>query len=219
MPSNDYDVNLVAGPGSIEDTGEAPQPMLYGASEYEYVDILNPLSVTFVGLFGVSRPVNVPMTIGRPTVGVQTETDVRQLYGLELKNPDHAGKANITNKVPIKSGQTVRLLGNEAQVVVRQLVNEIMSREGNKLLLADPFARRQIEQRIVMSRGSVADALGRSPISIQEQLQAVKEEEREIQFPEVSIPREFSSPLVPDSSGQRDDGKPAKRSPGRPAKA
>jgi hypothetical protein len=146
---------------------------------------------------------------------------VRQLYGLELRNPAHIGKANITNKVPIKSGQTVRLLGNEAQVVVRQLVNEIMSREGNKLLLADPFARRAVEERIIISRGNVADVLGRNPITVQEQLQAVKEEEHEAQFPQVVIPgatnRLPESDQVGAATGASEQ--PGKRSPGRPAKA
>lgn len=206
LTPTDIEEELLVGPGSDPDQGEAPRPMLEGASEYEYVEIFNPLSVTFVGMFGVTKPVTVPFKIGGATAGVKSEADVRQLYGLELKNPLHEAKQVGVNRVPIKSGQTIRLLGSEAQVVARQLVNEIMQREGMSIKLADPFARSLVEKRIVRRRGTVAEVLGRSPISIQEQLQSVKEETHEEQFPELKIPRRVAEPVAEDRPGKRDTG-------------
>lgn len=180
------DRELVAGPGSIPDEGVAPKSLLDGASQYEFVDLLNPLSVEFIGMFGVERPSSAPVTVsavqGRGVT--KSEQDVRTNYGLDLRNPDHQGRANIVNRISIPSGRTVRLLGNEAQVVIKQLVNEIMSREDRKILLADPTARREVEERIVVFRGSVADYLGQAPKSVNDQLQEVKKEDvHEEQFP------------------------------------
>jgi len=182
------DPEQVAGPGAHTERGADIRPLLEKASEYEYVEIQNPLSVEFIGMFGVSRPIQAPVTISSsPDRGTTfTEADVRNNYGLNLRNADHQGRANIVNRVSIKSGATVRLLGNEAQVVIKQLVNEIMQREGKQLLLADAFARNEVERRIIISRGSVADILGRSPMSIQEQLQQVKEEPHEQAFPDLA---------------------------------
>lgn len=188
---SDHDIllkepELIAGPGADPDRGTAPRPLLEGASEYEYVDLMNPLSVEFIGMFGVSRPTTAPISI-TPVQGrgvTQNEADLRQGYGLDLRNPDHQGRANIVNRISIKSGATVRLLGNEAQVVVRQLVNEIMAREDHKLLLSDAHARREVEQRVIITRGNVADYLGQAPKTVSEQLQAVKEANHdEDQFP------------------------------------
>lgn len=202
------DPHLIAGPGADIDAGVAPLPLLQGSSEYEYVELLNPLSVEFIGMFGVSRPVQAPVNIsavqGRGVT--QNESDLRTGYGLDLRNPDHAGRANIVNRVSIKSGATVRLLGNEAQVVIRQLVNEIMAREGNQALIADGYARRQVEERIIISRGNVADVLGRSPVSISEQLQAVKDEPDEQAFPGVTDARKVGDVTATNPDPNRNGG-------------
>lgn len=221
------DRDLVAGPGSTPDEGIAPKPLLDGASQYEYVDLLNPLSVEFIGMFGIERPVNAPVTVsavqGRGVT--KTEQDVRMNYGLDLRNPDHQGRANAVNRVSIPSGHTARFLGNEAQVVAKQLVNEIMAREGNKLLLADAHARRAVEERIVINRGLVADYLGQSPRSVSEQLQEVKKVEHEEQFPGLNDPIPVAEPIgenifqAPTSNGSTEQpGVRIKGAPGRPKK-
>lgn len=203
------DPNLVAGPGADIDAGAAPLPLLQGASEYEYVELLNPLSVEFIGMFGVSRPVNAPVNISTiPGRGVTTtENDLRTGYGLDLRNTDHPGRANIVNRVSIKSGTTVRLLGSEAQVVIKQLVNEVMAREGNQALIADPHARRQVEERLVIRRGLVADYMGRAPVSVTDQLQAIKDEPDEQEFPDIStVARDTSDAPAQDSSRDGNSG-------------
>lgn len=166
--------NAPAGPGAIVQSDIAPDPLLQGASEYEYVTLLNPMSVDFYGVVGVTRPVDVPFQVRKDSYTstvTDNETDVRRNYGLNLKNKDHVGKANITNTIMIPSGKTVNLLGNEAQVICRQLVNEIMQREGNRLMLADAYQRSLVEARVVISRRSINEMLGRGPMSVQEQLQ------------------------------------------------
>jgi hypothetical protein len=172
LPSDDVDLRP-AGPGAVEVAGDSPEPLLTGASEYEYVEIFNPLSVTFIGKFGISKPANsaVRISSNQEAPGVtRTEEDVRRNYGLDLRNPDHRGNVNIINKVEIPSGKTVRLLGNEAQVIVNQLVTEIMQRQNDRLLLSDPFARSKVEKDVVVARGFLNDILDRPPQTIQEQL-------------------------------------------------
>lgn len=165
--------NAPAGPGAQEDIQIAPKPLLEGASEYEYVTILNPLSVDFYAKVAITRPANVPFEVGKDASGGQVtmnESDVMRNYGLNLKNKDHMARVNVINRVHVPAGKTLNLLGNEAQVVCRQLVTEIMQREGKRLMLADPHQRNLVEQRIVLSRRSVNDILGAGPMMVQEQL-------------------------------------------------
>lgn len=217
---DDYDIKP-AGPGSQEATGDAPEPLLQGASEYEYVEILNPLSVIFIGQFGVTKPANSPARIGvsQEAPGVsRTEEDVRRNYGLDLRNPDHRGSVNIVNKVEIPSGKTIRLLGNEAQVIVRQLVTEIMQRRGQRLLLSDPFARNKIEKDVIIARGNLKDVLGTQPISVQEQLQ---EAVKSIGDDDEAFPSQSTSTGTTESSGRGSFNTPAEKaeesSSGQPA--
>lgn len=152
--------NVPAGPGAVAETGVAPLPLLDGATDYEVVEIHNPLSVAFTGVVGISRPVNVPFEIrsdGVTTTTSRTEGDVMRNYSLPLKNADYPAQGHIQQRINIPSGTTVRVQGAQAQVILRQLVNEIMSREGNQLLMADAFARNQVEQRIVLRRSSIQD--------------------------------------------------------------
>lgn len=180
---------MMIGPGALAEQGESPLPLLYGATMYEWVEILNPLSRPFGGTFGMSRPMSAAPVNITPVRGqgiTQNESDLRNNYGLDLRNPDHQARADIVNRVVIPSGKTVILLGNEAQVIIRQLVNAVMQLEGNALRMADPFARREVEERVVINRGSAAERLGQNPTTVQEQLQTVKEDKHEQEFPEIT---------------------------------
>lgn len=209
--------NAPAGPGAHEEQGENPKPLLEGSSSHEYVTILNPLSVDFIGMVGVSGKADVPFRISSPTTATRSESDIARNYGLELKNPSHTGRANVTNRVRIPSGQTIHLTGNEAQVVVRQLVTEILAREGKKLHLADPTARREVEERVVLSRRSVDDLLGHGPVSVDAQLaQAVndlntpQEHQIEPEFPTLSQrPTGPDQPVVPTAPAEPTNPAPA----------
>lgn len=210
MSQSQNDLVNVAGPGAYQDLGEDPAPLLQGATSEEFVEIFNPLSSDFMGQIGVTRPVTAEITIGRAkeAPGVtRNENDIRQMYGLDLNNSDHQAKRAITNTVLIKSGGTLRLNGDAAQVVVRQLVNEIMQREGQKLLLANAHARRAVEERVVKYRGYIDLQNINTP-------QNIVNEEVENEFPELNEgSREFTE------TSQTSPGDPStleKRSPGRP---
>lgn len=187
-----------AGPGAIQQSDVSPIPLLQGATEYEYVTLLNPLSVDFVGLVGITKPVNVPFEISKSPNTQQittTESDVARNYGLNLKNADFQGRTNIVNEVYIPSGKTINLLGSEAQVICRQLVNEIMQREKMSLQMYDPVARNEVEKRVIITRKSVNDILGRGPMTVQDQLKAAvettnKDINNERAFPTIIRPTE-----------------------------
>lgn len=165
--------SMAAGPGAVPEQGIAPDPMLKGATEAQVITVFNPLTVDFIGQVGQSKPVAMPFEIRRDGITQTISNDenaVRSNYGLNLKNVDHPSKMPIVNKILIPAGKTIKLLGNEAQVIVRQLVNEIMQREGRRLMLADPTARYEVEKTIVRGHTSVEDALGTNPVSVQSQL-------------------------------------------------
>lgn len=196
MPQNND--NSPAGPGAIEDAQIAPNPLLQGASVYEYITLRNPLPVEFVGKVAITMPVNAPVRIGQDNSGGQvtlSESDVLRNYGLTLKNKDHTGRVNIVNRVHIPAGKTINLLGNEAQVVCFQLVSEIMQRAGQRLMLADPHARNVVEQQVIVGRSSVNDILdGKGPIAVQEQLRGAVDDLNnkqvvtdESEFPDLNI--------------------------------
>lgn len=193
-----------AGPGAIIERGESPKPLLEDATENDVVTLLNPLSVTFIGRVGVTRPATVPFA---------KEEEIQRNYGIAMRNQDHTGRVHIQNNVEIKAGQTINLLGSEAKVIIRQIVREVLQRNGKKLLLADPFAQREVEEQIVMGRRSVTSLMGTEPVSIQEQARNAVQESNEKEFPGLT-----------GDAGQGDSGEtertptPQRRSPGRPKK-
>jgi len=182
----------LVGPGATQQDETAPTPTLEGASEYEYVTILNPLPDDFAIRVAQDIPVNMPFMPGKDLSGqvsqlTNTEQDVRQVYGLNLKNPDFKARKHVVNDTVIKAGQTINLKGNEAQVAVRQLVNEILQREGKRRLMADPHLRREVEDRIIKHRGTVQDLMDRNIQSTRSQIdQAItqsNEAQNETAFP------------------------------------
>ena len=150
----------IVGPGAVQESEIAPIATLNGASEYEYVTILNPLTDDFAIQVAQSKPMDMPVTIKNTDGGLtHSERDVQQVYGIGLKNPDFTSRRHILNQTVIKSGKTINLRGDDAQVAVRQLVNEIIQREGNTLHQADPNVRKEVEGRIIIARGSVEDLM------------------------------------------------------------
>lgn len=149
----------IIGPGSIQQDEIAPLPTLTGASEYEYVTILNPLPDDFAVRVAQDVPVNMPLDIRAKTGLIREESDVVRNYGLDLKNPDFKARKHLVNDTVIKSGQTINLKGSEAQVAVRQLVNEILQREGKSRLMSDPHLRKEAEDKIIKHRGSIQDLM------------------------------------------------------------
>lgn len=218
----------LVGPGSVPQAATDVRPLLDGASEYEYVEVLNPLTDDFAVQVAQDIAVNAPFNISKDISGktaqmTNTEQDVRQIYGLGLKNPEFPAKKHISNSVIIKSGQTLRLKGSEAQVAVRQIVNELMQREGNARLLSDPTLRREAEQRVIQGRGSIQELMGATSfVSPQQQATEAINRSNEVQneptveFPELERPIEENA--VRSGSAGTDNSPSEKRSPGRPKK-
>lgn len=218
------------GPGAVEEAQVAPKPLLEGANEYEYVELLNPLTADFIGIFAMTRPVRASITISNSPDApgaTQNESDVRQNYGLNLNNPDFTGKSNIQSRIKIPAGQTVRMPGNEAQVIIRQLVNEIMGREGKKLMMADPYQRSLVENRIVIHRGTMAEILDR-PQTVQEQFKtAIDNSNQEEEFAGLGENDAQAQPagtgsattVEPSPSAGDETEQPERRNQGRPKKA
>lgn len=178
------------GPGANKQEATAPIARLAGATEYEYVTIHNPLLDDFVIQVAQTKPVDTPFKIRKDGVTStisNTEQDVRNTYGLALKNPNHRSNAHILNTAVIKAGGTINLKGDEAQVAVRQLVNEIIQKEGRTRLLADPHVRKEIEDRVIVATGSVQDLMDNNLRPVREQIdEAVsKSNEVEDEFPGV----------------------------------
>lgn len=156
----------LVGPGAIKQNEVAPDPSLKGASEQEYVEILNPLTDDFMVQVAQDVPVNMPFQVrhdesGRVQYLSKNESDVRTNYGLNLKNPDHTGRKQIYNNTVIPAGKSKIFRGNEAQVVVKQIVNEILQRRGKngRRLISDPVQRREIEDEIIVRRGFVQELM------------------------------------------------------------
>lgn len=210
----------VVGPGSIRQDQIAPSPSLEGATEFEYVTILNPLTDDFQVMVAQDIPVNMPFQLRSPTSLVQSERDVTSQYGLQLKNPDHTAHKYIYNQTIIPAGKTMNFKGNEAQVVVKQLVNEILQREGQRRLMADPTLRKQVEDRIIVSRGTVQDILDKGfstpSQQIDEAMSKLNEVSTDEPFPGLNQTIEANAPgigTIGDSNSTQ-----VERTPGRPAK-
>lgn len=193
----------IIGPGATQEIATDVKPTLDGASEYEYVTILNPLTDDFAVRVAQDVPVNMPFNIGKDLSGKTAQTtlserDAAQTYGLSLKNPDFVGRKHIINDTIIPAGQTINLKGSEAQVAVRQLVNEIMQREGNTRLMSDPELRRKVEERIIQKRGSIQDLMDGNVSTLQQQMTDAVNKSNEVQHGQTG----FQSPETssPDSS-------------------
>lgn len=211
QPNNDtplVDEELVVGPGTLTAAPEAQPSTLDGVTESEYVDLFNPLSYTFRAKVASSRPVNVPVTVHQTDglqSGIKTESDLAMGYGLSgFKNQSHPSLAHIAHTVDIGSGKTRRFPGNEAQVILRQLVGHLLQVEGKGLKLADPYEREQAEKRIVRGRGLVSDIYDSQVVTASEQISQTIERSNE-ELSHGSEPETAFPDVQP--AGNQDDGR------------
>lgn len=211
----------IVGPGATQDKQIDIKPTLDGVSEYEYITVLNPLTDDFAVRVAQDIPVNMPAHIRDKTALIQEEGDVTRNYGFSLRNPDFKSRKHIINDVIIKSGQTINLKGDQAQVAVRQLVNEIAQREGKARLLADPTVRKEIEDKIIINRGSIQDLMDNNLQSPRQQINKAIDQSNEVDN-EPEFPG-LDKPVAADAEGSGNltdpDPAPQKRTVGRPKKA
>lgn len=191
MANPKYDNLTEVGVGTQAEHQAKPQPLLDRASELEYVTLFNPLPFTFKGKIGQSRPVNAPIRIvnnKESNGGVEATEEMLNQAGLPLRNSDHIGQAQVTIPIIIEAGKTLNLRGDQAQVIVRQLTNEIMHYRGQSLFLGAPAYRLEVEREIVKGRHTIETLLNDyTPLDDRiNQALAAKNEADEKPFPEVT---------------------------------
>src|SRR5882757_1728138 len=95
------------GPGTLTTKPNAQASLLDGITEHEWVDLLNPLSVSFIAMVASSRPVNAPVRIVQTPgleSGIRTESDLATQYGLTgFKNNDHPSNVHVPHTIEIAS--------------------------------------------------------------------------------------------------------------------
>lgn len=209
----------LVGPGAAPQQVDDVSPLLDGVSEYEYVTVLNPLTDDFAVRVAQDMPVNLPIEIRGKTGLVQSGNDLVRTYDLNLKNPDFQGRRHIVNDTIIEAGHTKNFKGNEAQVAVRQLTHEILQREGKSRLLADPNLRREVEERIIISRGSIQELMDGNLRTPRNQIDEAISKSNEV-LDEPAFPQINNRPASPAPEGRDDSGTEVatseRRAPGRP---
>lgn len=211
----------VVGPGAAKEIPQNAKPTLEGASEFEYVTVLNPLSDDFAVRVGQDVAINAPFPVGKNIDGeVMTDRDLAQGYGI-TKSKDYVGKKHITIDTIIPAGQTRRFKGNEAQVAVRQIVNELIQREGNTKMLSDPEVRAAAEAQVIVSRGSIQDLMDSQMQTPRSQADAAlakaNEEDNANPFPGLNREPGTEVGTTSETSGT-DSVRQERRGPGRPKK-
>jgi hypothetical protein len=228
------DLTAIVGPGGDTSEEVDPKPLLEGVGDYNFVEVLNPLSVTFKDQVALTTNINSPMPVGKNHENApgltNSENDIRQIYGFDLRAQAQAsGKTHVITRISLASGETRRFLGSEAHVIVRHLASALLQREGKTHLLANAHERRRAEERIVQHVGSLMDAMGRSPLSVREQLQTTLDSiedapnpqtaqggsGNEAEFPGLSD--QVGAATAPGDQGQPAPDAPRKRGAGRPA--
>lgn len=181
----------VVGPGAVVQNEISPDAALKGVGAEKIVTVLNPLSDDFAVQVGVSRPVEVPIQVSDPATKGQTklsELDVSRTYGVGLRNSDHQSNKHFTNQVIIKSGKTMRFTGDVAQVAVRQITNEVLQREGDSKLIADPIKRKAVEDKIIISIQSQEEFMNEPIQTVNDQVAAALKQANEVQHEETAFP-------------------------------
>lgn len=207
----------VVGPGSQQELATDVKSILDGANESEYVTLLNPLTDDFAVRVAQDIPVNMPMQIRSSTASIQSESDLLRTYGDNFKNPNFKAHKHQSIDTVIPAGQTRNFRGNEAQVALRQLTNELMQREGNTKLLSDPNLRADAETRIVIGRNNVQDIMDGNIQTPRSQIDAAIARSNEVQD-EKPFAGLDQHAAAGDGSGT-DLTAQERRSPGRPKKA
>lgn len=215
----------IIGPGAIQDQEITPGALLENANEYEYVSVLNPFTDDFAVRVAQDVPVNMPIEIRNKTAMHQNQSDVERTLGFPLKGPDFQSRKHIFNNTIIPAGSTVNLKGNEAQIAVRQIVNEMLQREGNQRFLADPVKRREAEEKVVMRRGSIQELMDGGIQSQRSQIDQAINKSNEVANDQAAFPDIAGNASQASGSGGNEvsqfeaDSESTKRSVGRPKKA
>ena len=106
-------------------------------TEYDIVEVFNPLSTDFEA--------KVATSVVNPNAGVD-----KTIERLGLRSNSHPAMSHVVNTVVIPTGQSKKMPGHVARVVVTQLVNEMMQKEGAIKQMGDKALRLPFEERVVL---------------------------------------------------------------------
>lgn len=190
------------------------------------VEVYNPLHLPFRAKF--ARSVVQP-----PRLHPDQAEHLRKMANLGVPVSKETPQAHQSTYLILQPGGTLKLPGDVAQVVVRQLVNEILQRTGKKKGLADAFARQQVEQDIIQNYTAIIQATQTSDPqdSFDRQLQELnmpqsKATQTVEHEPEPAFPSYAEAPTTSAISKEPEPipevaqtNKRFGRPPGRPAKA
>lgn len=156
--------------------------------EFDVVTVHNPLSDDWTGK--VAR--SVPAVLAEGPV----EQIAREKYGVTLTNPNSSTLKHVNQTVSIKSGQSLRIPGPLARVLVTQLVKEMMQREGKVRGIANPDVFQKYVDRVVVDQSSMLGEV--SSESIEDKLQKElddlnKDDQHEEAFPDAEQAPESDS--------------------------
>ncbi len=125
------------------------KPLLEGAGESMIVSVHNPLSQDFRVQYARSV---VQGGADTPYL-TQEEKAVLEKGGIAPRK-DQNPQAHAVQYLVLKSGQTINLPGDIAQIAVRQLVNymiQVRAKGKSVVPLSDPVTRRQAEDEVVLN--------------------------------------------------------------------
>lgn len=189
----------------LESVENQIKSLLDGVGENDTVTIFNPLSVPFRGKFARTVPQNSPLN----------EQNKRMA---ELGAPvtkEGGGLAHSVQYVMIDAGKTIKLFGYAAKVVGRQLVTEIIQRQGQRGQIADAKTRRDVEEQIIINTRAHENAVIETPDeSFERELRQLNDPMSEVktkeQVNEESFPTETrgDDPQEPTESDTAETGLP-----------
>lgn len=116
---------------------EENKSLVDGFTEYDIVEVFNPLSVDFEA--------TVATSVVNPNAGID-----KTIERIGLRSNSHPAMSHVQNTVVIPSGQSKKMPGHVARVVVTQLVNEIMQQQGAVKQMGDKALRIPYEEMVVM---------------------------------------------------------------------
>jgi len=140
----------------MEQNSSNPVSLLANLRSHHIVKVLNPLSRDFT------------WTVARSVSELDSRYEDTHIAKMGLRNDMHPTLKHVTQSITLPQGRAMNLPGDVAQVVVKHLVDEIMSLRGHKATIGDPELRRGIEEEVVMNTEDLRSQL--STLNVEEQL-------------------------------------------------
>ena len=140
----------------MEQNQEQPKSLLQDLRQHHIVQVHNVLTQDFT--WPLARSIN------------QLSPQYRDPHidKLNLRNDSHPTMQHVIQRVTIPAGSTMNLPGDVAQVYVKHLVDEVLTKQGKKSLKGDPTLRREAEDLVINNIDDLRSQV--QTMDIQEQL-------------------------------------------------